>query len=44
MGFNRDVIRRRRDEMNAMGFGSGGPGGGPGCGAASSGSWKSPSR
>ena len=20
MGFNRDVIRRRRDEMNAMGF------------------------
>ena len=35
-GFNRDVIRRRRDEMNAMGFGSGGRAAAAGRGAASS--------
>ena len=34
MGFNRDVIRRRRDQIDAMGSGSGGPVVARGCGAA----------
>ncbi len=32
MGFNRDVIRRRRDEMHELGCGSAGPGAGRSCG------------
>lgn len=34
MGFNRDVIRRRRDEMHEMGCGCAGRGGDRACGAA----------
>jgi DNA repair protein RecO (recombination protein O) len=33
MGFNRDVIRRRRDEMNNLGVACGGPGGVRACGS-----------
>ncbi|GAB4007978.1 hypothetical protein GCM10029992_63200 [Glycomyces albus] len=36
MGFNRDVIHRRRDELNAMGSASAGPAGARSCGRASS--------
>ena len=43
MGFNRDVIRRRRDQLNEMGVRVRWAGRGRGCGAASSPSSKSPS-
>ena len=42
MGFNRDVIRRRRDELDAMGVRVRWAGGARGCGAASSTSSRSP--
>ncbi len=44
MGFNRDVIRRRRDQLNEVGVRVRWAGRRPGCGAASSGSWRTPSR
>ena len=44
MGFNRDVIRRRRDLLNAWGCGSAGPDADRGCGAASSPSSRPPRR
>nr|WP_284291014.1 undecaprenyl diphosphate synthase family protein [Angustibacter aerolatus] len=42
MGFNRDVIRRRRDEMHSWGCGCGGPADVPGSGAASCASSRRP--
>ncbi|EUA18416.1 undecaprenyl diphosphate synthase family protein [Mycobacterium xenopi 3993] len=44
MGFNRDVVRRRRESLNTMGCGSDGWGRDRGCGAASSRNSRSPSR
>ena len=44
MGFNRDVIRRRRDQLNEVGVRVRWACRWPGCGAASSRSWRSPSR
>ena len=41
MGFNRDVIRRRRDDMHALGVRCVGRAGGRGCGAVWSRNWRS---
>lgn len=41
MGFNRDVVRRRRDTLKKLGSGSGGWVHDHGCGVASSMSWRS---